>query len=188
MTKFILHGGYTSTPSIHNTNFFKEMVKGLSEPVKILNVYFAAQKEKWQELFEDDKKKFTEFNPGIQMEFIMASDDMDTLIGQIKSTDVVYIRGGRELLVYEIFKKIENLKELFDGKVVGGSSAGAYVLSKYFYSNNRDEIMEGTGVLPVKCFAHYSDEKADNLQMLKEYGEELEIYTIPDTEFVVIEK
>lgn len=188
MTKFILHGGYTSTPSIHNTNFFKEMVKGLSEPVKILNVYFAAEKGKWQELFEDDKNKFSSFNPGIKMEFTLASDDMDTLIGQIKSTDVVYIRGGRELLVYEIFRKIENLKELFDGKVVGGSSAGAYVLSKYFYSNSRDSIQEGTGVLPIKCFAHYSDEKADKLQMLKEYGEKLEIYTIPDTEFVAIEK
>ena len=188
MTKFILHGGYTSTPSIHNTNFFKEMVKGQAEPVKILNVYLAAQKEKWQELFEDDKKKFSSFNPNTEMEFTLASDDMDTLINQIKSADTIYIRGGRELLVYEIFKNIENLKELFEGKVVGGSSVGAYVLSKYFYSNNRDSIHEGTGILPIKCFAHYSGEEADKLKMLKEHGRDLELYTIPDTEFVVIER
>ena len=91
-------------------------------------------------------------------------------------------------MVYEVFKKIENLAKLFEGKIVGGSSAGAYVLSKYFYSNSRDSVHEGTGVLPIKCFAHYSDEKADKLKMLKEYGEDLKIYTIPETEFIVIEK
>jgi len=188
MTKYILHGGRTSTPSIHNTNFFKEMVKDLPEPVRILNVYFAISKEKWEELFEGDKKKFSSFNPDTEMEFTLASDDIDTFINQIKSADTIYIRGGRELLVYEIFKKIENLKGLFDGKVVGGSSAGAYVLSRYSYSNNRDSIQKGTGVLPIKCFAHYSDEKADKLKILKEYGEDLKIYTIPETEFIVIER
>jgi len=164
------------------------MVKDLPEPVKILNVYFAALKGKWEELFEDDKKKFSSSNPNIEMEFTLASDDIDTLISQIKSADIIYIRGGEELLVYEIFKKIENLKELFDSKVVSGSSAGAYVLSKYFYSNSRDSIQEGTGILSIKCFAHYSDEKADKLKMLKEHGEDLKVYIILDTEFVVIER
>ncbi|NQV00141.1 MAG: Type 1 glutamine amidotransferase-like domain-containing protein, partial [Parcubacteria group bacterium] len=179
MTKYILHGGYTSSLSIHNTNFFKEMVKGLSEPVKVLTVYFAASKEKWQELFEDDKKKFSSFNLDIEMEFILASDNMDILISQIKSADTIYIRGGRELLVYEIFKRIKNLAELFEGKVVSGSSAGAYVLSKYFYSNIRNSIQEGTGLLPIKAFCHYAEEKAAKLKRLKAHGEDLEVYTIP---------
>jgi len=188
MTKFILHGGRTSRPSVHNTNFFKEMVKSSPEPVKILTVYFAVIKEKWKESFEDDKKKFFLFNPDTEMEFVLASDDIDILIGQIKSANIIYIRGGTELLIYEIFRKINNLAELFDSKVIGGSSAGAYVLSKYFYSNYRDSIHEGTGILPIKCFAHYSDEMSDKLQMLKEYNEDLDVYAIPETEFVVIKK
>jgi peptidase E len=188
MTKFILHGGYTGDPSIHNANFYKEMVASLPPPVKILTVYFAAPKDKWSELLEDDKKKFFKFNPGLKMEFRLASDNLDTLVNQIRSADTIYIRGGKELLVHEIFKKVKNLAELFEGRVVAGSSAGANVLSKYFYSNNRKKIMEGTGLLPIKCFVHYSDEKADKLEMLKEYGEDLKIYTIPETEFVVIKK
>lgn len=188
MIKYILHGGNVSTPSIHNTNFYKEMVKSLSQPVKILAVYFAVQKDKWQELLEDDKEKFFRFNPGIEIEFTLASDNMAVLNNQIKSADTIYIRGGAKLLVYKIFKKIDNLSELFKDKIVAGSSAGAYVLSKYFYSDDEDMIMEGTGILPIKCFAHYSDEKASKLKMLKEYGEDLKIYTIPDTEFVIIRK
>jgi len=188
MTKYILHGGNVSTPSIHNTNFYKEMVRSLSQPVKILAVYFAVQKDKWQELLEDDKEKFFRFNPGIKMEFTIASDNIDVFTDQIKSVDTIYIRGGAKLLVYEIFKKIDNLSKLFENKIVAGSSAGAYMLSKYFYSNDEDIIMEGTGILPIKCFVHYSDEKADKLKTLKEYGEDLKIYTIPDTEFVIIRK
>jgi len=188
MTKYILHGGYSSSPSIHNENFYKEMVKGLSEPVKILTAYFAVPKEKWEELLEDDKKKFFKFNPGTQMEFTIASDNIDTLINQIKSADIVYIRGGREPLVFEIFKKIDNLEELFKDKVAAGSSAGAYVFSKYFYSNDKDCIRQGTGILPIKTYCHYTEEKAANLQKLKEYKEDLEVHIIPDTEFIVIEK
>ncbi|MBL7155176.1 MAG: Type 1 glutamine amidotransferase-like domain-containing protein [Candidatus Portnoybacteria bacterium] len=188
MTKYVLHGGATSLPSVHNKNFFREMVKELPQPVKILTVYFANAKEKWSELFEDDKKKFSSFNPETKMEFAIAGDDIETLVNQISSNDVIYIRGGRNLLVYELFSKIKNLSQLFQGKVVGGSSAGAYVFSRYYYSNDKDRIMEGLGILPIKTFAHYSEDKTDKLQKLKEYGEDLEVYTIPEAEFVVIEK
>jgi len=190
MTKYILHGGATSSPSIHNKNFFAETTKDLSEPVKVLVVYFACtrEKKKWEELVENDKKKFSEANPDKKLEFTVASDNISTLIEQITSSDVIYIRGGIETFLYELFLKIKNLKELFQDKVVAGSSAGAYVLSKYFYSNSRDRIEEGTGVLPIKTLAHYSDALSGKLEELKEHGEDLRVYTIPETEFVIIEQ
>ena len=76
---------------------------------------------------------------------------------------------------------------MFNGKVVGGSSAGAYVLSKYYYSNTEDKVEEGTGAVPVKVTAHYS-EKSKALEKLKMYGENLKIYLLRDTEYIVIEK
>ncbi len=188
MTKFILHGGATSLPSIHNKNFFAEIVKSLPKSARILNVYFAIPKEKWKELLEDDKRKFFNANPDKKLEFSIANQDIDVLIKQISSVDAVYIRGGKEVFLYEIFGKIDNLAELFQGKVVVGSSAGAYVLSKYFYSDSRNKIEKGAGILPVKVLAHWSEDKVDKLEQLKKYKEDLEVYAIPETEFVVIEK
>ena len=189
MVKYVLHGGATSKPSIHNENFFKEMVKSLAESVKILTVYFAIKKEKWNELLEDDKRKFSLFNPNIEMEFTIASNDIEIFSNQIQDNNLIYIRGGEEMVfIQEQFNKIKNLQKLFQDKVVGGSSAGAYILSKYYYSNDLDEVRKGTGLLPIKVFCHYSDEKVDKLKILKEYGEDLEVYTIPETEFVVIKK
>jgi len=189
MVKYVLHGGATSKPSIHNENFFKEMVKSLTEPIKILTVYFAIKKEKWNELFKDDKRKFSLFNPNAEMKFTIANDDIEIFSSQIQANNLIYIRGGREMVfIQKQFNKVRNLQELFRNKVIGGSSAGAYVLSKYYYSNDIDKVKKSTGLLPIKVFCHYSDEKVDKSKILKEHGEDLEIYTIPETEFVVIKK
>ena len=188
MTKYILHGGATSQESLHNKNFSIEMLKGLPEPIKILVVYFAISKDKWNELMEDDNRKFSKFNPGKKFELTLATDDIKLFKKQISDSDVIYIRGGRELVIHQLFKQIDNLEDLFKGKVIGGSSAGAYTLSKYFYSNGRDSIEEGTGILPIKVMAHYSPDKIEPFERLKGYKEDLKMYTIPETEFVVIEK
>lgn len=57
MTKFILHGGRTSKPVVSNKRFFREIVKSLKEPVKILMVCFAKEKNEWEESFEKDREK-----------------------------------------------------------------------------------------------------------------------------------
>lgn len=164
------------------------MTKSLPEPVRILLIYFARPKEEWKELFKNDKDNFIRFNHGVKMEFTMASDSIEILTQQIKENDVIYIRGGNDYSILDKFRKIKNINDLFDGKVVAGSSMGAYVLAKYFYSNSNDQIKEGGGLLPIKCFAHYHKDKADKLKELEKYKENLKIYAIPDTEFVVIEE
>ena len=188
MTKYILHGGATGRPSVNNDNFFKEMVRSLSAPIKILLVYFAIPKKKWEELREDDRKNFSSAEPVKKLELVIASDEIDIFTNQIAASSLIYIRGGDEGFIYDFFSKVKNLKDLFSDKVVGGSSAaGAYVLSRYYYSDTEDKVEEGTGAVPVKVTAHYS-EKSKALEKLKMYGENLKTYLLRDTEYIVIEK
>lgn len=189
MTKYILHGGATGTPSVHNDNFFKEMLKGLPDSINILLIYFAKDKKKWESLTNNDKENFAKANDNKELNFEVASNDIEKLGQQIKNADLIYMRGGdlTEVLLAEM-SRLDDLVKLFDGKVVSGSSAGAYVLSKYFYSQDMGGIFEGTGVLPIKCTAHYTEIKDPFIEKMKNTGEDLDIYPIPETEFVIIEK
>jgi cyanophycinase-like exopeptidase len=186
MTKFILQGGYTGAPIKSNTEFYQEIVRGLKEPITILCVYFASEKEKWPGLFEQEQIRFKNANPEIKMNFIMATEE--NFVEKAKEAQVIFLRGGPGLIIYQYFKNLNNLKSIFKNKVVVGSSAGAYALSKYFYSNDDDKIEEGAGMLPIKVFCHFSANKNDKLEKLRKHGENLPIYTISDYKYVVLER
>ncbi|MFH1826990.1 MAG: Type 1 glutamine amidotransferase-like domain-containing protein [bacterium] len=75
---------------------------------------------------------------------------------QIRSSELIYILGGENKSLKNVLKKVKDLKELFKGKVIVGSSAGAYVLSTYYYSDEDKGIFSGFGILPIKVIGHYS--------------------------------
>jgi len=193
MTKYILHAGNTGRKTDDNKNFFYEITRGLSDPVKVLCVYYAKEdKSKWQELFENDQENFSSASPQKVLIFEMANDKTIAFVEQIKSADVIYMRGGNSThILQEYLEKVDDLEKLWSGKVVAGSSAGAIVLSEYYYEND-DEVRpynKGLGILPIKTFCHYTEEQSDKLTKLKEYGENMEtIYTIPEEKFFIIER
>ncbi len=122
------------------------------------------------------------------LRFILADDITNTFIEQIKNANTIYLRGGDTDVLKNILGKVKNLNQLFQNKIISGSSAGAYVLSTYYYTNSKNKIEHGLGVLPIKTFCHYTEEKSDTLNMLKTYNEDLEIYAIPEEKFFVIEQ
>jgi peptidase E len=188
MTKYILHGGNTSNKTEDNKKFFFEMTSSLSDNATILCIYFSRPKELWAKLFEQDKINFSSASQQKVFKFVLADDKTYTLVDQLKEADVVYLRGGDTDKLKETLSKVNNLDKLLKNKVVSGSSAGAYVLSRYYYTNNKDEIKKGLGILPIKTFCHYAEEKSDKLKLLKEYGEDLETYAIPEEKFFIIEQ
>jgi len=186
MTKFILHGGATSTRSEKNSRFFREIVKGFDKRVKILLVYFSRDKFEWDILQKKDKETFQSVFNG-KILFDIASEDYSEFKKQVMSNDIVYLRGGKTPDLQKKLQKMKNFKKIIHGKVVVGSSAGAYVLSEYYYSNRLDSIFEGLGVLPIKVFCHFDESKQNALQKLKNFGQELETIILPEEEFIVIE-
>ena len=154
-------------------------MRGFNNP-KVLLVYFARDVRDWKSLFEDDKKNF-----GHSVRLSMATTK--DFSKEVMDSNIIYLRGGDTYKLLKELRKI-NFKKLIKGKVIGGSSAGVYVLVKYYYSNHADELRRGLGILNIKAFCHFSQDKKDKLKMLKEYKEKLKTYVLKDTEFIVLKE
>lgn len=186
MTKYILHGGNTNTKSEDNNKFFLEIIKDLSSPVNLLIVYFSREEEEWPKLIKQDKEVINSIAEAKQINFVLASKDKEAFIKQLEGADAIYMRGGETPMLKESLSQMGDLKKLFVNKVVAGSSAGANVLSRYYFSP-RDGLMEGFGVLPIKVFVHYDDTCQGELEKLKSHGETLTTYPVEEMKFVVLE-
>ena len=189
MTKYILHGGETGRPTEDNKQFFIEMTKGLPDPFTILCIYFARQRDQWDKLLAQDKDRFSSASPKKSLKFICADSDIKIFQEQLQETHVVYMRGGDTDMLLNVLRSIENLNALIKGKVVSGSSAGACALSSYFHTGTHGTtVRNGLGILRIKAFVHYTEEKQNDLEELEKRGEKLPVYKIPEEKFFVIQQ
>lgn len=188
MTKYILHGGALKKNNKDNVLFLREIVSDLPDPVSILIVCHMMDDKDWNEVLEDDRRKFKAAIPDRELNLILADEDKDTFIEQVKKADVVFMHGGRTRIIRDFLKEIPNIESLWKGKTVAGTSAGALALTKYWYENDDDTYNIGLGILPFKLFCHYTDEKSDKLEELKTFKENIEVRTLADCKFFVIEQ
>lgn len=156
MTKFVLHGGFNKEAGFIKDEFFQEMLKDSPENTKALLVYFAESDEKRPLRIEQGKNSFEKNKGPKNIEIKIASPD--TFIDDCKWADIIFFSGGRTTQLMEALKTYTDLDEVLRGKTIGGDSAGANFLGKYFYSKSSKEIGEGLGILPVKVLVHYSDD------------------------------
>lgn len=188
MTKFILHGGATRRFELEgHRGFFKEILAGLPQKVRVLLIYYARPEPDFSELLSDDTNNFRSTSPEKDIEPEIASDDPGVFREQIKRADAIYVRGGDTQKLLAKINQTPDFADLINGKVYAGSSAGMYVVSKYYYSNDRKEIGQGLGILPIKAMAHWDKNKQDAFAKLKTTGEDLPIYKLADGEFIVLE-
>lgn len=193
MTKYYLHGGKASVNSEENKKFFQQLVEGFDNTVNFVCVYFARDREinkdwNWNIMFEEDMKQISSFCPKTKLNFILASENIDNFSNQLETANVVFLKGGITPSLYKSLKKVSNLEKLFEGKIIAGSSAGALVFAKYYYDGDYDTYNEGLGILPIKMICHWGEQRHSKLEDLKKFGEELEIYTIPEEIFFIFEK
>lgn len=186
MTKFILHGGYTSDPSPLNTQFYTEITKDIPTGSTVLLVYFSRKKEDYERLFEQDKNRLIKNSNEKKLRYVLASED--DFIEQIKNASAIYMRGGKTLQLLETLKKYPEFAVAIQGKTVAGSSAGAYVLSKWFYSNGAKDVFEGLGILPIKISAHFKGEQDIIDKLKKMQPQDMDIVVLKDFESKVIEQ
>ncbi len=184
-TKYILHGGFTSHINAENDKFFKEILKDSPDNPKVLLVYFAKEKE---EVLDSKTKTIAQFekNKGNKnLSFEIA--DEKQFEEQIKKADIIYLHGGNTLKLLNALKKFSNLKKLFNEKTIAGESAGAYVLSTYFYNAKENRVSEGLGFVPVKIICHWTEERKDRLNELNKCSANLEILLLPDYHYKVFQ-
>ncbi|MDQ5954731.1 MAG: hypothetical protein QG583_659 [Patescibacteria group bacterium] len=161
MTKYILHGGFDKNISYIKDEFFQQSLKETPENVLIFLVFFAEFDEYLDIRIKQCKDQFENNKGSKNLEFKMATEE--NFLDGCAWADVIFLSGGRTVKLIEKIKKFENLKQIFDNKIVAGDSAGANVLSQFFYSKKSKEIRKGLGVIPFKIIVHYTEDMGNPL-------------------------
>jgi peptidase E len=183
--KIFLHGGNSSNSGSKNNEFFQSFINSVKKSkVNILCVYFARPINRWGDSFQEDKQLFLKNNLSKEIELTIAKPEI--LQEQIKKADIIFLSGGMRGILREVLMSIDNLEYLLKDKVVVGVSAGANILSTYYYSSVANRVREGIGYLPIKLFTHYNNQKKGELKLLKDFGEDIPTYTIPEEEFIFL--
>ena len=187
----ILHGGNSDKKSRKNDRFFREIISSINgENVLVLCVYFARPQERWEASYAEDQSIFRAL--GIEtvrnIDTKMADYRTDDLLKDISEADVIFINGGFKGHLKETLLQIgvDKFRKMTKDKVLVGISAGANILGKYYYSQAVDGIREGIGLLDIKILTHFSSGSTKQLELLRNYKEELPVVTIAEEEYVVI--
>ena len=187
MTRYILHGGLSTEDNEKNAEFFREVVKGIDSPVKILMVYFARKEYKRKELFEIHKRLFLKNNPNVNIEFLYASEYPNEFRAQVNRAQVMFVEGGSSLRLFENLKDIPDIKDLIRSvDVYAGSSAGASLVSRYAYPSTGDDVAERLGLVDIKLINHFDENKMDRFRRLEKMYPEINIYALREFEYVVL--
>jgi len=197
MTKYILNSGGLKNNPAKAVKFYNEVIKGLGNKPCILYCFFAEKRENWEEKY----KKYTEgllelIDKDIKPIFELAFPDK--FVEQVERCDVINIHGGDDHLVQYWLKKFD-LQEIFRDKVVATNSASSNALSKYFWTCDWRQCMDGLGILPIKFIPYYkSDWGKDDprgsidwekaYQEFSEYGEkDLPVYALEEGNYIIFE-
>ncbi|HKR81381.1 MAG TPA: Type 1 glutamine amidotransferase-like domain-containing protein [Candidatus Saccharimonadales bacterium] len=192
---FILAGGNDRKSPDYGLRLSQEIAKHVTNP-KILSCFYSWPEESWEQKAEDWQSWFSNnFNWPFTYDYARA----DSLLEQMDAADVIYFHGGDTNLLFEHLPPVEKLKKHFQDKVIIGSSAGANMLSKYFWSSKRAAFGEGLGILDINIMVHYGAPDHEGFKRTPEdwQREEAEfqehiggrtITHLPEGQFVIIEQ
>lgn len=186
MTKYLLHGGITSTPTKENNKFIQTLIKDIQLGGTIVAIFFAIDESRWNDELNDFRKRINAIREDIHIE--AAQLDKNIFEIQLGKASAIHIRGGENSLLRDRLKDVVDIiEEHFKDKVVSASSAGPNILAKYYYDAGSNKIREGLGILPIKVITHYDEKQKEAAEKLQEYKEDLEMFLIPEEHFVIKE-
>lgn len=186
----MLHGGNANKKSDKNDQFYREIILGVNkEAVRVHCVYFARPEGRWEDSYAEDQSIFRAvgIETGVDVETKLATYEMSELLNAIAESDVIFINGGFKGHLKDALLAIgvDNFRQMTQGKTLVGISAGANILSKYYYSQAIDDVREGVGLLNIKLLTHYAPDQHQQMAKLKAYKEDLPIITIAEEEYVI---
>lgn len=184
MTKYILHGGNTREINADNDSFFREITLGTTGKTLVLLNYFSRKDDEVERCAEEDRQRFLQNSENKDLLFEIANSE--SFIEQLSRADILYIRGGETAKLVKKMSSVKGIKKLFDNKIVAGSSAGVYVLCKYYWENDRKKLGKGLGILDFKALCHYAPERQHIVKKLMQYEESLSLITLANYKWIVM--
>lgn len=180
-TKYILHGGFTRDDNDENKKFFSECFEDVPKKANILIVLFATEGGGDIEYYENFCNRLQTFT---DKELTFTKADQDNFIHQVQKADAVFLQGGDTNRLISALEKYSDLSELFKGKTIIGSSAGAYALAVLCTSHSEAVVRKGLGILPLRVVCHYqSDRMSPNkasFEEIKTSRKDLELILLKD--------
>jgi len=169
--------------------FAKALSRYFPNQVKIAFCIFAQPEADWEDTKERNISMFDQFSTGRQVSYQTMTADNFTEVSAW--ADIIYLPGGDPFKLLEKLKPFD-LKKLWYGKVIAGSSAGADLFCVGFTYLQDRTIGQGLGWVPATCIPHWRDKFEDytdkdwdwaEQECLKQYPK-LPVLTIPEGEFV----
>ena len=188
-TKIILHGGFTRDNNELNDSYYQEITKNLKNKDIILVVLFSRQPEEYRELFKNETEKIKK-STDKNLSIILASEN--DFENQLEQSRAIIIRGGETDKLITTINKFPNFLKLIKGKVVGGSSAGAYLFAQYYNSASQKKVFKGLGILPIRVICHYKSKTHEGvgeeaIEMMDQYPKNFKLVILRDYEWKVFE-
>jgi peptidase E len=185
-TKFLLHGGRVTIKDERNDSYFRELTKNLEDEETVLFVGFSRiDKTERDAIYERDK---TLILAQTNKKLKVVNAVHENFIDQVSAAQSIHITGGETAALIKDIQNYPDFAAAIEGKVVGGSSAGANLLSTYCFSNSAGGVIEGLGVLPIRLLVHYGNPEYrgtdQTVKLLEEYPNELELLLLAECEWV----
>lgn len=186
MTTYLLHGGMIKQENASNAAYFARIAKALPEGGTLLIVLFAAEEHRWPELFDMMKGYFASTNRS-DITFIEAT--REGFLDEVRQADAIVIRGGETNRLLEALRSYGDLRAVFEGKLIAGSSAGAYAFGRYNYSRSGQRIRDGLALIEAKVLCHYMSEDPnernadDAVALMESEHAELPLIVLRDSEW-----
>ncbi len=189
-TTFLLHGGMLSIEDERNDSYFRKLTEGLEDGDQVLFIGFARRDEQERnEIYERDKRYIL---AQTQADISCVNATRENIIDQLRQSKAVHMTGGE---TPELIQDVLHYPDFLDavrGKRIGGSSAGACLLSTYYFINDQRGVLEGTGILPIRLRVHSDNPKfgdiEKSIELLKTCPADLELVLLKECDWVLMER
>ncbi len=194
MKSFLLAGGYPAKAFDGGRAFIEAFIDERVLPIKVLIVYFATDPDKIVQKWDQDQALFAKFLRPSDYQLMIATEQ--DFLQQIGEVDTLYFKGGYTERLIEALSKQPDWANHIAGKTIVGTSAGAEMLSRYYFDLDQMTIRLGFNILPIKVLVHYRSQYNNQPfdwnsieQDLLAYQESLPLHRLADGTFerVVVE-
>lgn len=190
MKRLILMGGRPWLARDGGYEFVNTLLRDHKLKVKLALCIFAQPESDWAETEKINTETITKFANGTKVDVKVMTPD--NFVELSKWSDVVYMPGGNSKTLKKRLQPF-NIKKMWDGKTIAGSSAGAHVLCmRSVYLQDRT-IIKGLGWVRASVLVHWrSDDFAGFTPTDWDWAEEtlaapeLPLICLPESKFVEV--
>ncbi|MCX6738839.1 MAG: Type 1 glutamine amidotransferase-like domain-containing protein [Candidatus Parcubacteria bacterium] len=152
-----------------------------SKVIRTMVIPYARYEEDWDTVYKKNTVKYT--HADYKYDFIYPSRNPEEFYQQLCHADLVIVPGGSELGLKNNLPKVSSSH--FENKTIIATSAGTNFLAKSYYSNDRNEIADGIGILKINTICHFKINNIDKVKNLVELNN-LPTLALKEGDFSVI--